>query len=69
MVTTDLAHESSCLGHKPSGYVSAARSTQSIFLSLLSPWFGYANNADGLLIFGTKILIHGTKSFWGAAHL
>jgi hypothetical protein len=27
MVTTDLARESSCLGHKPSGYVSAVRST------------------------------------------
>ena len=25
-VTTDLAHESSCLIYKPSGYVSAVRS-------------------------------------------
>ena len=33
MVTTDLAHESSCLVHKPSGYVPAIRST-SPFLAL-----------------------------------
>jgi hypothetical protein len=33
------------------------------------PWFGYADSADGLLIFGTKILVHGTKSFRGATNL
>ena len=71
MVTTDLAHEPSCLGHKPSGYVPAKRSIQSVCCSVCkySPWFGYADSAAGLLIFGTKILAHGTKPFWGAAHL
>lgn len=55
MVTTDLAYEFSCLGHKPSGYVSAVRSTQSVSCSVCkySPWFGYADSAAGLLIFGT----------------
>ena len=71
MVTTDVAHESSCLVHKPSGCVSAVGSTQSVFCSVCkySPWFGYADSADGLLIFDTKILVHGTQSFWGAALL
>ena len=71
MVTTDVAHKSSCLVHKTSGYVSAVRFTQSVSCSVCkySPWFGYADSADGLLIFGTKILVHGTKSFWGAVNL
>jgi hypothetical protein len=66
MVTTDLAHESTCLVHKPSGYVSAVRSTCSV--CQYCPWFGYADSADGILILGTKILVHRTKSFWGAAN-